>query len=74
MTPSGDEPPSVEGIGRKEISMPITMNHNTKSRKSQWRALIVRAIEDACILLMLGVGIWLACTVLGAAFRLLGVD
>jgi hypothetical protein len=33
----------------------------------------VRAIEDAVVLLMLGIGIWLVCTVVGGIFRLLGV-
>lgn len=42
--------------------------------KSQYiRALIVRAIEYACILLMFGVGIWAVCAVAGAALKWLGV-
>ena len=46
---------------------------NCRESKAYFRGLIVRAIEDACILLMLGVGIWLVCTVVGGVFRLLGV-
>ena len=53
--------------------MPITMKHNTKSRKSQWRALIVRAIEDAIILFMLFVGVWAAAYILGGLCKLAGV-
>lgn len=47
----------------------------TKCRKSKvyFRGLVVRAIEDACIVLMLGVGVWLTCTALGAALKWLGV-
>jgi len=42
--------------------------------KSQYfRALIVRAIEDAVILFMLCIGIAVVCTVVGGVFRLLGV-
>ena len=45
-----------------------------RAARSQYvRQLVVRAIEDACILLMLGVGIWLVCPVVGGVFRLLGV-
>ena len=46
----------------------------TSARRCQLRALIVRAIEDAIILLMLVIGIWLACAVIGAVLKLLGVD
>ncbi len=45
-----------------------------RAAKSQYvRQLVVRAIEDACILLMLGVGIWVVCAVAGAALKWLGV-
>jgi len=45
-----------------------------RAAKSQYfRQLVVRAIEDAVVLLMLGIGIWLVCTVVGGIFRLLGV-
>ena len=45
-----------------------------RAAKSQYfRALVVRAIEDACILMMLGVGIWTVCAVAGAALKWLGV-
>jgi len=47
----------------------------TKCRESKqyFRGLVVRAIEDACILLMLGVAVWAVCTVAGWIFRALGV-
>ena len=47
----------------------------TKCRDSKvyFRGLVVRAIEDACILLMLCVGIWAVCACVGWVFRLLGV-
>lgn len=49
-------------------------NFIKNAAKSQYvRALIVRAIEDAVILLTLVIGIWLVCTVVGGIFRLLGV-
>lgn len=50
-------------------------NYITKCRESKayFRGLVVRAIEDCCILLMLGVGIWAICAVVGGVFRLLGV-
>lgn len=42
--------------------------------KSQYfRRLVIRAIEDAIILLMIVIGLWLVCTVVGGIFRLLGV-
>ena len=42
--------------------------------KSQYfRALIVRAIEDAVVLFCIGVGIAVVCVVVGGVFRLLGV-
>lgn len=41
--------------------------------KGQARKLIVRAIEDACVFLTIGVGIAVICTVVGGVFRLLGV-
>ena len=45
-----------------------------RATKSQYfRSLIVRAIEDAIVLLVLCIGIWLVCTVVGGVFRLLGV-
>lgn len=45
-----------------------------RAAKSQYvRQLVVRAIEDAVILLTLVIGIWLVCTVVGGVFRLLGV-
>jgi len=45
-----------------------------RAAKSQYfRSLIVRAIEDAIVLLVLCIGIWLTCTVVGGVFRLLGV-
>lgn len=42
-------------------------------RCQYFRRLVVRAIEDAIILLMMVVGIWLICTVVGGVFRLMGV-
>ena len=41
--------------------------------KAQFRRLVVRAIEDACMLLFLTVCIWLVCTAAGAALIWLGV-
>ncbi len=41
--------------------------------KRQWRDLCIRAIEDAVVLFMLGVGIWAVCAVAGAALKWLGV-
>jgi hypothetical protein len=43
------------------------------SDKKYWRGLIVRAIEDACFMLFLGVMIWLVCTLAGSILRALGV-
>lgn len=49
-------------------------NFIRRAAKSQYfRQLIVRAIEDAIILLMLGLGIAVVCTVVSGVFRLLGV-
>lgn len=49
-------------------------NFIRRAAKSQYfRQLVVRAIEDAVILFMLGVGIAVVCTVVGGVFRLLGV-
>lgn len=47
----------------------------TKCRESKqyYRGLIVRAIEDAIILFLIGVGIWAICWTVGGIFRLLGV-
>ena len=54
--------------------MPLT-NFITKCRESKayFRGLVVRAIEDAVILFMLGVGIAAACVLLSAAVKWLGV-
>ena len=41
--------------------------------KTYFRGLVVRAIEDAIMLLIGVIGIWLVCTVVGGVFRLLGV-
>ena len=41
--------------------------------KRQWRDLCVRAIEDAVMLFIIGVGIWAVCAVVGCIFRLMGV-
>lgn len=43
------------------------------SNKAYWRRLVVRAIEDACILLMMGVGIWGICSIAESILVLLGV-
>ena len=49
-------------------------NFIKRAAKSQYfRSLIIRAIEDAIILLMMVIGIWLICTVVGGVFRLLWV-
>jgi len=53
--------------------MSLTQFIKRAVRSQYFRGLVVRAVEDACILLMLGVGIWLVCTVVGGVFRLLGV-
>ena len=45
-----------------------------RAAKSQYfRQLVVRAIEDAIVLLVLCIGIWLVCAAVGVVFRLLGV-
>lgn len=45
-----------------------------KAAKSQYfRALVVRAIEDAILLFGLGVGIWTIMALASAALRMLGV-
>ena len=45
-----------------------------RAAKSQYvRQLVVRVIEDAIMLLIGVIGIWLVCTVVGGLFRLLGV-
>ena len=41
--------------------------------KRKMRDLIVRVIEDGCVALVMVIGIWLTCTVVGGVFRLLGV-
>lgn len=42
--------------------------------KRYWRGLIVRAIEDALVLLLLCIAIRLICTILGGVFDALGVS
>lgn len=42
--------------------------------KRYWRGLVVRAIEDLCFTLLLVVGIWLVCTLVGGTFDALGVS
>lgn len=50
-------------------------NFIRRAAKSQYvRQLVVRAIEDAVVLFMLGVGIAVICVVVGGVFRLLGVS
>ena len=44
-----------------------------RESKAYFRGLVIRAIEDACVLLMLGVGIWALCVVVGILFKLMGV-
>ena len=74
MTLSGYEPPSVGGKGRKEIIMPL-QDFITRCRESKayFRGLVIRAVEDAIVLLVLCIGIWLVCIVFGTVFRILGV-
>lgn len=53
-----------------------------KTRKRRWdfaicdrayrRRLAVRAIEDACVLLMMGVGVWTVCVTVGFLLRIMG--
>ena len=47
----------------------------TKCRESKayFRGLVVRAIEDAVILLILGTGTWAVCWLLGGILKGLGV-
>jgi hypothetical protein len=54
-----------------QMSLSNFIRNVTKSQ--YFRRLVVRAIEDACILLMLGVTIWAICWVVGGIFRILGV-
>ena len=42
--------------------------------KTYFRGLVVRAIEDAIVLLVAVIGIWLVCTVVSGLFRILGVS
>ena len=44
-----------------------------KMSKRQRRELVVRAIEDGCVALVMVIGIWLTCTVVGNIFSILGV-
>ena len=53
--------------------MSLTQFIRKAARSQYFRRLVVRAIEDAVILLMMVVGIWLICTVVGGVFKLLGV-
>lgn len=49
-------------------------NFIKRAAKSQYvRQLVVRAIEDAIILVLGGAAIWVICTVVGGIFRALGV-
>ena len=41
--------------------------------KARFRALVVRAIEDAIVLFGLGVGIWAIMALAGGILRMLGV-
>ena len=43
------------------------------SKSQYFRKLVVRAVEDACILLVLTIGIWIVCALAGWALALLGV-
>ena len=43
------------------------------TKKARFRALVVRAIEDAIILFGFGVGIWTIMALASAALRMLGV-
>ena len=44
-----------------------------EGQKAYWRGLIVRAIEDAAVLLIMIAGIWMICTVSSGILTLLGV-
>ena len=44
-----------------------------EANKAYWRGIIVRAIEDAVVLLLMGAAIWSLCFVAGGVFRALGV-
>ena len=68
------EPQTGEKQERTETFMPL-LQFITSSGKSKafYRKLIVRAIEDALVLLMLCCGIWVICTVVGTFFHLMGV-
>lgn len=43
------------------------------ANRAYFRGLIVRAIEDALVLLLLGAAIWSVCHVVGGIFAALGV-
>ena len=65
------EPGQTLKIGEDQMSL---SNFIKRAAKSQYfRQLVVRAIEDAIVLFMLGVGIWTVCTVAGGILRLMGV-
>ena len=45
----------------------------TNMSRRQVRDLVVRAIEDALVLLLMGACIWTICTLAGGILRMLGV-
>lgn len=64
------------GQEQKGVATFMSLPHFiTKCRRSKayFRGLVVRAIEDAIIYIILGVGIWVICIAVGGFFRLLGV-
>ena len=72
-------PARVRGAkpGRQERGSLMSFQYFIKQcreSKAYFRALIVRAIEDAVMLFIIGVGIWAVCAVVGCIFRLMGVS
>ena len=53
--------------------MPLHYLIRRATRSQQFRVLIVRAVEGAIVMFMIGVGICAVCVVVGWLLRLLGV-
>lgn len=53
--------------------MPLSQFIRRAAKSQYFRALVVRAIEDAIVLFLMGVGIWAICWLAGEILQKMGV-
>jgi len=70
---AGERHRALSDAGRLLRALAWLIRSTYEADKGYYRRLIVRAIEDAAVLLGAVVAIWTVCTLVGGIFRALGV-